>query len=31
MIFMGEEFIGGADELDALDAAGKLDSKLTGR
>ena len=28
MIFIGEEFIGGADELDALVASGKLDSKL---
>ena len=28
MIFIGEEFIGGADELYALDAAGTLESKV---
>ena len=28
MIFIGDEFIGGADELYALDEAGKLDAKL---
>lgn len=28
MIFIGEEFIGGADELYALEAAGQLDAKL---
>ena len=28
MVFIGEEFIGGADELYALENAGKLDQKL---
>ena len=28
MIFIGEEFIGGADDLYALEESGKLDSKL---
>lgn len=28
IIFIGEEFIGGADELYALEDAGKLDAKL---
>ena len=30
MIFIGEEFIGGADELYALEASGGLDSKVRG-
>ena len=30
MIFIGEEFIGGSDELHALDASGELDRKLKG-
>ncbi len=30
MIFIGNEFVGGYDELSALDAAGKLDAKLAG-
>lgn len=29
MIFIGEEFIGGADELFALESSGELDSKLS--
>ena len=28
MIFIGDEFIGGADELTALDRSGELDKKL---
>lgn len=28
MIFIGEEFIGGADDLYALEAEGKLDQKI---
>lgn len=28
MIFIGEELIGGSDELHALEAAGKLDEKV---
>ena len=28
MIFIGDKFIGGADDLYALEAAGKLDSQL---
>jgi len=30
MIFIGDEFIGGADDLYALEKSGKLDSKLQG-
>ncbi len=30
MIFIGDEFIGGAAELDALNASGELDAKLRG-
>ena len=29
MIFIGEEFIGGADDLFALESSGKLDRKLS--
>jgi glutaredoxin 3 len=29
MIFIGEEFIGGADDLYALEASGNLDKKLS--
>ena len=29
MIFIGEEFIGGFDDLDALDQSGELDQKLS--
>ncbi|MDP3921676.1 MAG: glutaredoxin 3 [Candidatus Omnitrophota bacterium] len=29
MIFIGDEFIGGADELYALDGSGDLDGKIT--
>lgn len=29
MIFIGEEFVGGADELFALDSAGELDAKVS--
>ncbi len=29
MIFIGDEFIGGADELSALEASGQLTSKLS--
>ena len=28
MIFIGEEFIGGADDLQTLESAGQLDAKL---
>ena len=30
MIFIGDDFIGGADELYALDSKGELDKKLKG-
>ena len=30
MIFIGDEFIGGSDDLHALDAAGELDKKVKG-
>ena len=29
MIFVGDEFIGGADELFALESSGELDQKLS--
>ncbi len=28
MIFIGDEFVGGSDDLHALDAAGELDKKV---
>ena len=30
MIFLGDDFIGGSDELHALDASGELNQKLKG-
>lgn len=30
VIFIGDEFIGGADDLDALEQAGTLDGKIKG-
>ena len=30
MIFIGDEFVGGSDDLHALDAAGELDKKVQG-
>ncbi len=30
MVFIGDEFIGGADDLEALDRSGRLDAKLKG-